>query len=203
MTYRQDEVAVSRSALRDAIHDDLLVALKAAEVTADPSFDGAPVVTIPALNEALGEVFGVPLPPPSDKHAEVTTPATIVVHAICPECGISAKTVVYLSSRLVVETGTGELNVKAASKARTHVHGQRELDEPVPDQVTIDDVLAGQPDDAPTEDVPTETTDQAPEEVCPYPGCARAPEHRGLHRDAEGKKVDGMTDEGTTTGEDQ
>lgn len=197
-TRRQEETLVSRLALRDAIRDDLLVALKAHEVTADPSFDGAPVLTIPELNKALDEVFTVALPPPDEKHGEVRTPATVVVYADCPECGVPVRTIVYLSAQLVVEVGTAEIKVKASSKARTHVHGQAELEEPPVDQMTVDDVLAGQSeDDAPTEGdglTPDERLDRgladgAAAPVCDYPGCARDPGHRGLHRDADGKRV--------------
>jgi hypothetical protein len=185
--YRQEETNVSRAALRDAIRDDLLVALKTREVTADPSFDGAPVLTIPAINEALEEVFAVLLPPPSDKHAEVTTGATIVVHAVCPECGLSAKTIVYLSTQLVAEVGSAELRVKSTTKAKTHVHGQAELEEAPVDQMTVSEILeAGE---APEETVPTEDAATTPEDGCPYPGCARVIDHRGLHRDAAGAKL--------------
>jgi len=189
-THRQDDTLVSRAALRDAIRDDLLVALKAREVSADPSFDGAPVLTIPAINEALDEVFSVPLPAPSEHHAEVSTTATVVVHATCPECGIPARTIVYLSSQLVADSVSAEIRVKATSKARTHVHGQAELEESTTEQITVDGLLADQaPEDAPPEDAPTEEAAEPAEETCPYPGCARAVDHRGLHRDAEGNKV--------------
>lgn len=190
MSYRQEETLVSRAALRDAIRDDLDVALAARKVIADPSFDGAPVWTEPMILEALGETFGVVLPPPDEKHAEVRTTATITVHAICPECGISARTIVYLSSQLVADSAGAELRVKATSKARTHVHGQEELPEDPVAQVTIDDLLEGQAEaDAPSETVAQNPLDVDPEETCPYPGCARAVDHRGLHRDAEGNKL--------------
>lgn len=224
MAHRQDETLVSRSDLRDAIRDDLLVALKAGEIKADPSIDGAPVLTIPALNAALEEVFSVPLAPPSDRHAEVKTGATVVVHVICPECGLSAKTIAYLSSELLVDDASAELRVKMKTKGKTHVHGQQELPDAAEGQTTIDDVLAGQPegdapeeadptsapddttsDDSATPDASSETpsTDDAgaddallPDDTknggtCPYPECARAIDHRGKHRDADGKVVGG------------
>lgn len=207
MAHRQDETLVSRADLRDAIRDDLLVALKAGEVKADPSFDGAPVLTIPALNAAIDEVFSVPLAPPDERHAEVRTNATIVVHAICPECGLSARTIAYISSELLVDDASAELRVKMKSKGKTHVHGQQEL--PDVDQVTIDDVLAGQSEeDAPEEGdglSPDEKLDralEAPDEeknggTCPFPGCARALDHRGLHRDADGKKLSSSEENGS------
>lgn len=201
----QSDVHVSRAALRDSIRDDLSVALKAALQPVTPGMDGAPAILEPDLVRIVDEIFAVPLPPPDEHHAEVSTIASVLVHAICPRCGISAKTTVDLSATLVVDSPYhAEIRVAAKSKARTHVCGQEELpegDAPVADgQVTVDDLLADQEEtEAPAEGdgmTPDERLDralddQAADGHCPFPGCARAANHRGKHRDADGVDLGG------------
>lgn len=198
---QQSDATVSRAALRDAIRWDLEVELKAREVIADPGFDGAPVLTIPALTEALDAVFAVPLPPPDERHAEVRTPASIVVHAICPRCDRSARSIVELSATLVVDSPShAEIRVAAKSKARTHVCGQEELPEGpevAEGQTTIEALLDA--DDAAGE-TPSEDQVSAEPTCTKTPGCTRAVGHRGFCRDADGKKLapedDTVVDEG-------
>jgi hypothetical protein len=188
---QQSDTLVSRMAFRDAIRQDLTVALKEAEVVADPGFDGAPVLTIPALEKALDLVFTVPLAAPDEHHAEVSTPATVIVAAICPRCDIPASVLVELSATLVVDSPHhAEIKVAAKSKAKTHVCGQAELPVSAGDeaegQTTISDLLDA--DDQAGEETPAETIGGVG--VCTKTrGCARADGHRGLCRDADGAKL--------------
>jgi len=65
--------------------------------------------------------------PTSSHYAEVVTGATIVVWALCPNCGIAAAITVNIDPELRVSPDTSELHVKAKSKGAPHVCGQLPL----------------------------------------------------------------------------
>jgi hypothetical protein len=65
---------------------------------------------------------------PTDSHyAEVVTGATIVVWAICPNCGIAGAITLNIDPELRVSPDSGELHLKAKSKGTPHVCGQLPL----------------------------------------------------------------------------
>jgi hypothetical protein len=91
-------------------------------------WEGVPVVTAKDANEALDAVFAQRIPIPPETTAEVHTPATIYVSAICPKCSLPSTITLEVGARLMVEnTVSGELQLKAKAKARTHVCGQLSL----------------------------------------------------------------------------
>ena len=121
-------VVTSREALRDTYRDELRRELSERKIdVVGGEMDGVPVLTVPALDEALAAVFDQPVPPAGERNAEVETPATVLVHAFCPRCGISNPVLVTLSPILEVEPGVAHLKVKAKMKPRTHVCGQEPL----------------------------------------------------------------------------
>jgi hypothetical protein len=65
--------------------------------------------------------------PTSSHYAEVVTGATIVVWALCPNCGIAAAVTVHLDAELRVSLETSDLHIKAKSKGAPHVCGQLPL----------------------------------------------------------------------------
>lgn len=118
----------SREALRDTYRDELRRELSERKIdVVGGELDGVPVLTIPALDEAIAAVFDQPVPAAGETRAEVETPATVLVHAFCPKCGVSNPVNVSLTPELLVEPGIQHLRVKAKSKPRTHVCGQEAL----------------------------------------------------------------------------
>jgi hypothetical protein len=133
--YRADLRATLESAIK-------LATIDVGDVVNDPGSESPavelaeaianiPVVPYAALEEALHQLFSSPLPPPSEREAEVRTPAVLNVWAKCPNCGIHLVIPLEVLPQLVLDDGgTGELKLKAKSKGRIHMCHQLTLDEP-------------------------------------------------------------------------
>ena len=141
MATQLGDTLTTRDAFRRAVLDDLV---GRAELAAKPieggPLDGIEVVSIGTLRDIVVEHLQVELPPPSDKYAEVSTPATIATSAICPECRQPTEIVVTLNPRLTVEGNSTELAIKAKSVSVPHMHGQLPLNVPE-GQETIDGAI--------------------------------------------------------------
>lgn len=136
------DTLTTRDAVRRATADDIIGRCQAAAVAIEGgALDGVEVVSLGTLRDQVTASLLVKLPPTSDKHAEVTTPATIVVSAICPECALPVEITVKLTPALEVDNDGAELKVRAKSKGRPHVHGQLSLPEEVDGQLGMDDVV--------------------------------------------------------------
>ena len=136
------DVLTTREALRRAVLDDIITRCELAAQTIEGGpLDGILVVSMGTLRDQISGALMVELPSPSDRHAEVRTPASVFVSAICPECGLPVEIVVNLSPALAVDNDGAELSVKAKSKARVHVHGQLSLPSENHDQLGLDDVV--------------------------------------------------------------
>lgn len=133
------DTLTTREAVRRATADDIVGRCQVAAVAIEGgALDGVEVVSLGTLRDQVAASLGVELPPPSEKYAEVITPATVTVSAVCPECKEIAEISVTLRPRLTVEGGVAEIAVKAKSKAVIHMHGQLTL--PVEGQVGMDEI---------------------------------------------------------------
>lgn len=137
------DTLTSRDAVRRAVLDDIIGRCQIAAVAIEGgALDGVEVVSMGTLRDQVTAALLVDLPPISDKFAEVTTPAHVVVSAVCPECKLPVDIGVKLAPRLTVEGGTTELSVKAKSKAVNHMHGQQVLNVPEgQEDFGLDDVV--------------------------------------------------------------
>lgn len=137
------DTLTTRDAVRRATADDIVGRAQIAAVAIEGGeLDGVEVVSLGTLRTVVMESLGVKLPPPSDRFAEVTTPATITVSTICPECSLATELVVKLAPQLTVTNDGAEINVKAKVKARVHVLGQLSLAEDDDnEQLGMDDVV--------------------------------------------------------------
>ena len=88
-----------------------------------------PVVTERDLREALNAAFTEPLPPPDEHEVEVSTPATVRVTAVCPNCKqLSLLLLTEVQPDLTIHSdGTRELKLAFKNKARLHTCGQLPL----------------------------------------------------------------------------
>ena len=135
------DTLTTREALRRAVLDDIIARCElAAQPIEGGPLDGISVVSMGVLRDQVTGSLMVKLETPSERHAEVRTPAVITTSAICPECGLPVEIIVNLSPALTVDNDGAELSVKAKSKSRVHVHGQMSL--PIEDgQLGLDDVV--------------------------------------------------------------
>ncbi len=135
------DTLTTREAVRRAALDDLIARAEVAATAIEGgALDGIQVVSLRTLRDLQAEALVDELPPPSERYAEVITPATVTVSTVCPECRETTGIVVKLGPRLTVEGGTTELAVKAKSKAVTHMHGQLSLPE-VEGQETLEEAI--------------------------------------------------------------
>ena len=133
MATNMPDVAPTRASLLRAYHEDLAARIDEAtqkvgqQILAVPTafdvvaWEGVPVVTRRDLDEIVGAVFAQPLPAPSENTAEVSTPAIVIVWAVCPRCAISQPIAVTIHPELLVDDDGAELRIKAKAKARTHI----------------------------------------------------------------------------------
>lgn len=123
-----DDVILTRTAYRDELRKAVAAAAdeRLEKVEGGP-WDGVPVLTEPKLLEAINAVFDLPVPTPSDRHAEVVTPATITVAAVCPRCDLPTTILLAISPELRVDDSGAEIHVKTKTKPRSHICGQQEL----------------------------------------------------------------------------
>jgi hypothetical protein len=183
-----DPVWTTRAAFRDA----LIVKLRQrAKELAQPieggALDGIEVLSLGILESALQELAADPLPPASETRAEVRTPATLVVSAMCPKCDLPAGIVLAITSRLEVDDEGSELKLRAKAKARTHFCGQLSL---------LEAPIADGQEELPVDDEEAEPAAEAEAEGCPFPGCVRPAEHRGKH-DVPAPMPESAADDGT------
>lgn len=121
-----DDVILTRTAYRDELRKALVSVAESSFVEADPSWDGVPALTRPLFDQAVAAVFDLPVPLPSE-HAEVKTPAHVLVAAICPRCDLPTTILVTIHPELVVDEAGAEIRIKTKTKARSHRCGQQEL----------------------------------------------------------------------------
>lgn len=123
-----DDVILTRAAYRDELRRAFTETAKAslAKVEGGP-WDGVPVLTEPVLDETIAAVFDLPVPTPSENHAEVVTPATITVAALCPRCDLPTTVLLSVHPQLVVDDDGAEIQIKTKTKARSHICNQQEL----------------------------------------------------------------------------
>lgn len=149
MVTQLGDTLTSRDAVRRAVLDDIVGRCQIASVAMEGGpLDGIEVVSMGTLRDQVTAALLVDLPPVSDKYAEVTTPAHVVVSTVCPECRLPVDIGVKLAPRLTVESNSTELSVKAKSKAVAHIHGQQVLSN-VPEgqeDFGLDDIAGPVPD---------------------------------------------------------
>lgn len=198
------DVITSREALRREVLDDIVGRCQIAAVSIEGgALDGVEVVSMGTLRDQVTAALLVDLPSPSEKFAEVITPAVVTVSAVCPECRVPSAIPVRLSPQLTVTNDGAELAVKAKSKPRVHLCGQLTLPEGG-DQTSfeLEDVvgeLCREPINLP--DAPDDATCILPGghegdhtaalavEPCPFPKCVRAADHDGEHNIACGFEI--------------
>jgi hypothetical protein len=118
----------TRESLRRAVLGDLVDRCTAAAVSIEGgALDGIEVVSLGTLRAQVTNALEDDLPPPSERRAEVTTPAIVLVSAICPECRLPVEIIVALTPQLTADNDGAEIAVKAKSKSRVHVCGQLAL----------------------------------------------------------------------------
>jgi hypothetical protein len=173
-------IADIRSSLRTHVLEDLArrVDEQAVAIEGGP-LDGIRVVSMGTFTEIANEIQMTPLPPVDGFTAEVSTPATVLVAAYCPKCGVPATIPVLIDSELRVDSSGSEVRVKAKAKARLHVCGQLTLDAVADGQLAfeIEDIV--NPEDALTEE--EQAAGNVETEPCPAPGCTLLAEHEGDH----------------------
>ena len=152
------------------------------------ALDGIEVLSLGKIEELLGIVAELPIPPVSDRYAEIRTPATVYVDAFCPRCFLPGQMVMTVGAELRVDSEKAELRLKAKASGRPHSCGQLVLATVVEAQASIDDAIAEAQDiidavvtDTAAADEPQ--TDDAPSEPepCPFPGCTLYAEHDSGH----------------------
>lgn len=128
MATQLGDTLTTRDALRRAILDDIVgrAEVEATTIEGGP-LDGVKVVSMGKLRDVVVQHLRVDLPPPTDKFAEVVTPAKVSVSAICPDCRLPMAIIVNLTPQLTVTNDGAELAVKSKTKARVHVCGQADL----------------------------------------------------------------------------
>jgi hypothetical protein len=168
--YLEEAQDVPPELLDDAAADDGDPAVEQAAAAMDEAFRAVPVITRRDVDEALAAIFGQAMPMPDDTAAEVRTPASVIVFAICPRCGLAQPIAMTIHPELLVSEDGSELRIKAKAKARTHICGQLPL--PVGPESEVQTEL----------NLEAEVT--ASEDDCPFPGCSQPAEHEGDHDEA-------------------
>lgn len=131
--------------------------LSAAEVVSE-AIGNVPVLTRRDVDEAIAAVWSQPIPMPEETAAEVHTPSSVLVWAICPRCSLAQAILVTIKPELLVSDEGSELRVKAKAKGRTHICGQLPL--PV---ATADQESLGLDDEPPAEGEATDIVESEPE----------------------------------------
>lgn len=132
-----------RGALRDHLRELVDASVQRIDIDAplDPEAPGeldangqpaklwqnVPVVTVRDLETAIQAVFGATLPAPSEKTAEVATPATVFVAAECPRCHIAGRIPLAVTVELHQDSDGETLHLKPKSKEALHTCGQLPL----------------------------------------------------------------------------
>jgi hypothetical protein len=132
------DTLTTRDALRKATLEDIVgrAEIAAQSIEGGP-LDGIKVVSLGTLRNLVTEALTVRLPPPSDRFAEVTTPAKITTSALCPECDLPTVITVDLTPQLTVDDDGAEITVKAKTAKKPHVHNQLPLPDAEGEQATV------------------------------------------------------------------
>jgi hypothetical protein len=101
-------------------------------------WQNVPVVTVRDLETAIQAVFGATLPAPSEKTAEVATPATVFVAAECPRCHIAGRIPLAVTVELHQDSDGETLHLKPKSKEALHTCGQLPLPQGEDEQLPWD-----------------------------------------------------------------
>lgn len=137
------DTLTTREALRRATLEDIVARCELAATSIEGGeLDGIKVVSMGVLRDEMTGSLLVKLAPPSNRFAEVSTPATITVSAICPECDLPVTLTVKLTPLLTVDDDGAEISIKAKAAKMAHQHGQLSLDGAAAgDQLAFDDVV--------------------------------------------------------------
>lgn len=140
------DTLTTRDALRRAVTDDIVGRAQAVAVAVDGEgpLAGVEVVSLGTLRQIVTDHLDVRLPPPSEHHAEVTSPATVTVTNICPECDLPSKTTVKATTVLTVTDEGSEISTKLKTKAAPHLCGQLQLEEAgdqAAGQISVDEAV--------------------------------------------------------------
>jgi hypothetical protein len=138
VTITMPEVADTRARMLRAYRDGLQALIEDAtvrpttasvdeDVLTIADLDGVPLVSRKDIDEALHAIFSQPIPAPSETTVEVSTPATVIVSALCPRCGIAQLIGMSVHPELLIDDEGSELRVKAKSKGVSHTCGQLPL----------------------------------------------------------------------------
>jgi hypothetical protein len=92
-------------------------------------WQNVPVLTVKSLETILRAVFEGPLPPPSERTAEASTPALVIISAVCPRCQMPARIPLGVDVELHQDRDGETLHLKAKSKEAIHTCGQMQLPE--------------------------------------------------------------------------
>jgi hypothetical protein len=135
------DTLTTREALVTATLDTLVAkANEAAQTIEGGALDGIAVVSLDRLRGLAIDVGMTKLPPPSDRYAEVLTPAEIKVTAPCPECHETVTTTLEVHPQLIVENNVRKIKIKGKAEPVVHMHGQLPLTEAA-SQETVDEAL--------------------------------------------------------------
>jgi hypothetical protein len=203
-----------RTLLRDRLREltdaavqrvDLSVSTDIDTPNDEPLWQNVPVVTVKDLEAAIHATFGEALPAPSERTAEVATPATIFVAAECPRCHLPGRIPLTVSVELHQDDSSETLHLKGKSKAAIHFCGQMALPERQDDADGQEELPFDEPEEeasgtAPMEGdqkvvpfekpakavKPTGRVDEEAgvvevESACPMAGCNLPAEHPGQH----------------------
>lgn len=140
-------------------------------------WDGVPVITEKDLIGVLDETFRDRLPAPSERHAEVVTPAEIRVSAVCPLCGIPATVLLTIDPYLNVDKAGRTIHIKTKAKAAHHRC----------DQLPLPEAEERAREDAPVEGQESFSLGDIVGETCPFPGCIAPADHEGDHVPSSGQ----------------
>lgn len=123
-----DQTWSTRATFRDHLLETVTDRLTERSVPIEGGpLDGVNVVSAGTIEEVIAAIRAEPLPPTSERDAEVRTPAYIAVTAYCPRCGQPSLSSVTITPELRVDADGGEIHLKAKALAVTHVCGQLPL----------------------------------------------------------------------------
>jgi hypothetical protein len=181
---------------KDALLSGLEEALQARFQTVESGpMEGVNVLTNADFERAwAGFLDGWEMPEVTDHAAEVTTPARVVVAAVCPHCHLTTDATVRLSVKLEETSTYSRVKVIGRTDPVDHRCGQMAMRDVTPgdpdqgDLWDVKDITGGGEsieDDpgSPQEPLGATETPATPEDgsTCPWPGCVREAGHRGRH----------------------
>jgi hypothetical protein len=134
------DTLTTRDAVRKAVVDDIIGRAQVASQAIDSTegLEGVEFLSMGTLRELCADSLRVVLPPPSDTIAEVTTPATVTVHVICPDCKLPAVITGTLTPTLTVTLDGSTVAATWKAKSKAHLCGQLPLAE-ADGQTTLED----------------------------------------------------------------